>query len=588
MKKLFLLSIFTFVCFYVQAQKHDFKWLMGSQGNHKIDWSITVMDFDTPDGNPSFYHDSSKQISFSETTTNICTPDGRYLFSYNGRVMEDSSNRMTLLMIDSIQTFVPPISCLILPYPGYDKKFIIFYQNQNQTGSLTYSVIEYSDKYPNGKVTLKNQRLIWYDSLQWGGLSAVKHANGRDWWIIATQNSYYGYYKYLLSPIGVRYATNPTTQVFGGERVPGQIGQTAFSNDGKYFANACSSADFRGILYNNIFFYTFDRCSGLLDNMQWIRFKWHEITDMTGCAFSPDSKLLYVSTIDSIYQFRIVGDSLADRQTIAGYVPAPELIIPPSCYASMPFGMLQQAPDGRIYGSTAGSSQATKAINVINYPNLIGKACGFEQVGRKSLTFKAGLPNFPYFRLGALEGSGCDTLPNVDKCPLAHWRYNGDTLDYLNFDFTDLSSLNATEWSWYFDDPQSGTQNTSTKQSPNHRFSQNGIYNVCLIVKNKYCADTLCRTIKIGNIVSTKNQKVEVEINISPNPCEDFLIVNVLDYNPEKMILILHNQLGQNVLTQKLYQGSNLLQTKDFPSGMYFISLFEKGFLIKKETLVKK
>ena len=108
-----------------------------------------------------------------------------------------------------------------------------------------------------------------------------------------------------------------------------------------------------------------------------------------------------------------------------------------------------------------------------------------------------------------------------------------------------------------------------------------------MCIRDRYCADTLCRTIKIGNVVSTKNQKIDVEINTFPNPCKDFLVVNVLDYNPEKMILRLYDELGQNVLTQRLRQGSNVFDVTSLYSGIYFLSILEKGNEIKTESILK-
>ncbi|MBK8297084.1 MAG: PKD domain-containing protein [Saprospiraceae bacterium] len=98
----------------------------------------------------------------------------------------------------------------------------------------------------------------------------------------------------------------------------------------------------------------------------------------------------------------------------------------------------------------------------------------------------------PNYRLGPLDGSTCDTL-GIDNIPWAWWRHDQDTSDYLNFEFTDLSAYEVTDWEWNFGDGM-----VSTLQNPLHRYSQKGVYDVCLIAKNKNGADTLCKTLNVN------------------------------------------------------------------------------------------
>ena len=333
----------------------------------------------------------------------------------------------------------------------------------------------------------------------------------------------------------------------------------------------------------SIHFLKFDRCDGDLYNYQFITLPYQEDFS-AGCSFSTDNRYLYVTAVDSLYQFEINNDLLSKRKVVGAYDGFKERYPGNFAFATK-FGMMQQAPDGRLYNAYTGAT--FNVMHVINKPNEEGTLCDYIQHGVKCTSVKSCIPNFPNYRLGPIDGSTCDSL-GIDNIPWCHWRYNQDTSDYLNFDFTDLSAYGVEQWCWDFGDPASGTSNTSMEKNPLHKFSANGIYNVCLIVKNKNGADTLCRTIKIGNVVSTKNQKNVVEINTFPNPCKDFLVVNVLDYNPEKMVLQLNNQSGQNVLTQKLYQGSNILDVKQLISGIYFLSIEENNFLLKKEILIKK
>ena len=72
------------------------------------------------------------------------------------------------------------------------------------------------------------------------------------------------------------------------------------------------------------------------------------------------------------------------------------------------FKTSQLMPDGKIYYS---STSNTDVLHVIHRPNLPGKACNLQQHGVSLPAYNLrSIPHFPNYRLGALEGSACDTL----------------------------------------------------------------------------------------------------------------------------------------------------------------------------------
>ncbi len=86
--------------------------------------------------------------------------------------------------------------------------------------------------------------------------------------------------------------------------------------------------------------------------------------------------------------------------------------------------------------------------------------------------------------------------------------------------FTDLTNPNGggsiSQWTWNFDDPGSGINNTSTLQNPQHTYNNAGSYQVSLIVTNLTgCNDTIRKT---------------VDINVAP--VADFHADTVCLYNP--------------------------------------------------------
>jgi len=72
----------------------------------------------------------------------------------------------------------------------------------------------------------------------------------------------------------------------------------------------------------------------------------------------------------------------------------------------------------------------------------------------------------------------------------------------LTVSFTDLSTSaisNIINWSWNFDDPLSGGNNTSTLQNPTHIFDSIGLYNVWLVVETDWgCKDSITQEVPTG------------------------------------------------------------------------------------------
>jgi len=75
-------------------------------------------------------------------------------------------------------------------------------------------------------------------------------------------------------------------------------------------------------------------------------------------------------------------------------------------------------------------------------------------------------------------------------------RCEGNLLQFFDESMGFGTGIQA--WSWNFDDPSSGSNNTSTQQNPFHLFSNAGIYNVFLEVTNADgCIDSISHDIEI-------------------------------------------------------------------------------------------
>jgi hypothetical protein len=195
-------------------------------------------------------------------------------------------------------------------------------------------------------------------------------------------------------------------QITGDYHPTACASQGVFSPDGAKYARYDQGdwTDEYGFL--NVF--NFDRCTGLLSNRQVVTIPhWVNWWGAAGVAFSPNSKVVYVNDTRCLYQYDLTAPDIASTQYLVGTYDGYE----------SPFGSTfyqgQLAPDGKIYWSCTNGEDV---LHVINQPDSLGAACNFGQHSVQLLSYNAfGLPNHPNYYLGALAGSGCDTLTAIGQ-----------------------------------------------------------------------------------------------------------------------------------------------------------------------------
>ncbi|MDA3944045.1 MAG: PKD domain-containing protein [Bacteroidetes bacterium] len=110
--------------------------------------------------------------------------------------------------------------------------------------------------------------------------------------------------------------------------------------------------------------------------------------------------------------------------------------------------------------------------------------------------------------LTVIDNSGCENtssrLVQVEASPIADFSYNESCLGSPVL-FTDLTSTNGGSdlfgWEWYFGDPNSGINNTSTLQNPSHLFTVADTFDVTLIVTNTIgCTDTIVKELIVSEL----------------------------------------------------------------------------------------
>ena len=368
-------------------------------------------------------------------------------------------------------------SALIVQDPGDSNKYYIFtvpaqpfFYGEGRPLNFYYNVVDMSLNGGFGDVAGKNILLLEHVTEK---LTAVRHANGHDIWVIAHEYETDGFAAFLVTCSGVD--TIPVMSHTGTVHIKdlmdnNMIGQMKISADGKKLA--LSILDM-GIME----LFDFDNAVGTVSNPVTLpRILENHLGWFYGVEFSPDGTKLYGSLIASfrIYQYDLMAGSATDiinSRTLVGTSPGTFT----ATSTSDKFGALQLGPDGKIYAAR----YPRFFLGAINKPNASGTACNYvsDAVFLGGRTSQVGLPSFmqshfyPQFNYATCAG------------------------DSTFFFITNTNSIDSVHWD--FGDPASGVSNTSSDISPYHLFSAYGNYIVQLTKYSGACTSVFSRTVTI-------------------------------------------------------------------------------------------
>ncbi|MBK6858706.1 MAG: T9SS type A sorting domain-containing protein [Saprospiraceae bacterium] len=89
--------------------------------------------------------------------------------------------------------------------------------------------------------------------------------------------------------------------------------------------------------------------------------------------------------------------------------------------------------------------------------------------------------------------------------------------------------------------------------------------------------------------VSLDDSPIQIDIKsnflLAPNPCKEFIQIQISNYNPQNMTAHFYNQIGKNVKSLRLFQGVNTVEMDDLVPGFYFVSIFENGRVILTKNI---
>ncbi|MDX1911074.1 MAG: PKD domain-containing protein [Saprospiraceae bacterium] len=432
---------------------------------------------------------------------------------------------------------------------------LIIYQNK-----INYSIVQNQDSKNIYNVTQKNN-LILEGRFSYGELTAVKHGNGRDWWLPIPDETGNSIYLVLCEKDSFYLHS---TQSLGPEWANSGSFQASFSPDGAKYV--------RYNRYYGLYLYDFDRCSGQFSNVQFFSITSTTQGIKSGACFSPDNSKIYYADYDSLYQLDVLmPDILMSKQLVAvydGYV---------SGIIGTKFSRIVHGADGRLYVIPPGS---TSAMHIINRPNLKGVACDVQQHKLEFPNPYLNPPTHPHYRLGPLDGSACDTL-GIDNLPLAGFRPEASDTSSLAWHFWDISSYQPTQWYWDFGDGGAASQEIS----PTHQFSAPGLYTVCLTVSNAYGADSHCKVVEVKTVGAGEAPEEGV-IRVIPNPTTGELSISGI--NASGCMVEVFDLSGKSVHTGEMRD--NNLSLSHLQTGWYVIRLIhpQKGSVgISKVAILK-
>lgn len=270
------------------------------------------------------------------------------------------------------------------------------YQFYQQADRLYYALVDMCANQGKGQV-LSVKNVVYKGLMGDGRMTACKHANGRDWWLVTHGFNDSTYFKFLFSPDTV---TGPFIQQIGASELePDILGQAEFSSDGTKYVSITGGSP--------LVVLDFDRCTGEFSNPLNVKVSYFPPYQIMGsggigCVFSPSGRYVYVNVYEQIVQFDLWADTVENSMTlIAQYDTSYE--------NSGPFHLAYLAPNNKIYIQTY--QGGGRHYHVINNPDEKGGACNFV---KEQLFVDFGSPhpisNMPHYRLGKVSGSACDTI----------------------------------------------------------------------------------------------------------------------------------------------------------------------------------
>jgi len=523
---------------------------------------------------PRVYYDPFHTMNFWGTASAISDSIGQLLFYTNGMMIQNADHHIipggdtigygsyweSNHVDGELVGMNLPQGSFIIPKPGDDPLayFLIHTRAEvrdpvlPEMSDILLTEVRLEDDKP---FVVSKDLLIVQDTFSFGKLAICRHANGKDWWLVAGRKNDSRYYIIRISEKGAEIDTIQRV----GSPVQHGTGQAGFGLRGNlyYRYEAVTIGDSGATIH----IYNFDRCRGLLSDEQW----WYVPNEsITGAATSPNGRFLYTTDATNIWQWDLwENDIQASGIIVAEY----DGYVEPNWFGTY-FGYMGLWPDGRIYviPPTGGSM----VVHTIMQPNEKGMSCRVAQHNLKLPTWNARtMPYAADFSLGPLDGSPCDTS-ELDNHPMARFRFETEWPDLASIRFTDLSPFDPVTWHWDFGDGEVGSNPFEI-----HTYEKTGNYTVCLTVSNSFTSNQTCKEVYAEKSLTSSNL-LQQAISIFPNPVYNYFEVNPIEAGIIDMSLF--NTDGRLVFHTMMSCPCSVLANKLLP-GIYIYQISMGGHM---------
>lgn len=463
-----LAGILTWLCFSLNAQQNNI-WYFGRTAG---------LNFNGGAGQPVPTLLENSAMIADEGSSTVSDANGQLLFYTNGIKVYNREHEVMRNGDDLDGDISACQSSLIIPVPGNDSLFYLFTSDaieNNFAAGYRYSIINMNRDNGKGELVSKNV-LLWASCTE--RLTAARHANGVDIWVITNDNNSNIFRAWLITCNGL--SSSPINSTVGevmNQHVVTNTGFMKVSPDGKQLCQTHFPLFDPDVPGSNFFqLFDFDNATGLLSNGRSIS---TPNALYTSCEYSPDSKLLYLTRP---YQKHI--DQVEAKLSTPAAIAASTVKIP----TVSPYHALQLGPDEKMY-----CFKREQSLGVINSPNTKGPNIDFREK-QFILTPNSSLLGSPNF------------VNDIAYDPSNGFDYAiTDSCDGV-VQFNAVSTMGGTiSWSWDFGDGQ-----TSSQQNPTHTFTPS---HHTYVVRLTISSNTGCGIIRRTRVVNPKLANINIRFD---------------------------------------------------------------------------
>jgi len=424
------------------AQLSDRTWLLGYDEYPDMPGSGHAMIYFSAGSNDVQVDTTHLAFNFESTVAVAAASDGQLKFYSNGceianrnhSVMPNGSGLNPGTLSEQVcnwKGYVVQQGAMSLPFPNDTSKFLLLHMGASyatghgtQHGPLYYSTVDMTLDNGLGDVVAKNNLLL-EGSL--GSFTAIRHGNGRDWWIVVPEFGNKIWHTFLWSPTGFE------------ERPPQQI--SMFASGCEHQESLVASLDGSRLASwgdCKIAVTDFDRCDGVISNPVDI-YPPSNLLAGGGLAFSPSGRFLYATSQTVLFRADLEASTIRLDTMRFSYDPN---LQSPYDVPGNTFHYLENTPGGHIYGNAPSRRRYLHLLNNPDAPSQAALSFVPQGIALPALGART-LPHFPNFNLYDLKDSVCDTLGINDPSVAVRDLKQEKTLSVFPNPFSDRLFIDA-------------------------------------------------------------------------------------------------------------------------------------------------